>query len=76
MSLIRSLTSGTSSLKAHQQRLDVISNNIANTNTIGYKSSRTTFADQFSQTYGWGVRRTISQVVELVELTRFKSDLA
>ncbi len=54
MALIRSLTSGTSSLKAHQQRLDVISNNIANTNTVGYKSSRTTFADQFSQTYGLG----------------------
>ncbi len=54
MSLIRSLTAGTSSLKAHQQRLDVISNNIANTNTIGYKSSRTTFADQFAQTYSLG----------------------
>ncbi len=54
MALIRSLTSGTSSLKAHQQRLDVISNNIANANTVGYKASRTTFADQFSQTYGLG----------------------
>jgi flagellar hook protein FlgE len=54
MALIRSLTAGTSSLKAHQQRLDVISNNIANINTIGYKSSRVTFADQFNQTFGSG----------------------
>lgn len=54
MALIRSLTSGTSSLKAHQQRFDVISNNIANVNTIGYKSSRATFADQFSQSFSIG----------------------
>ncbi len=54
MALIRSLTSGTSSLKAHQQRLDVISNNIANVNTIGYKSSRATFAEQFNQSLSIG----------------------
>lgn len=54
MALIRSLTSGTSSLKAHQQRFDVISNNIANVNTVGFKSSRATFADQFNQTFGQG----------------------
>ncbi len=54
MALIRSLTSGSSSLKAHQQRLDVISNNIANVNTIGYKSSRATFSEQFNQTFAIG----------------------
>lgn len=54
MALIRSLTSGTSSLKAHQQRFDVISNNIANVNTVGYKSSRATFAEQFNQTFAIG----------------------
>jgi flagellar hook protein FlgE len=54
MALIRSLTSGTSSLRAHQQRLDVISNNIANVNTVGFKSSRTTFSDQFNQTFTLG----------------------
>jgi flagellar hook protein FlgE len=54
MALIRSLSAGTSSLRAHQQRLDVISNNIANVNTIGFKGSRTTFAEQFSQTFGSG----------------------
>ncbi|GAB1429815.1 flagellar hook protein FlgE [Ignavibacteria bacterium] len=54
MPLIRSLTSGSSSLKAHQQRLDVISNNIANVNTTGFKASRATFSDQFSQTFNLG----------------------
>lgn len=34
--------------------MDVISNNLANANTIGYKSSRATFVDQFSQTYRYG----------------------
>lgn len=54
MSLTRSLSSGASSLRAHQDRLDVISNNIANANTIGYKSSRATFQDQFSMIMSHG----------------------
>lgn len=54
MSLTRSLASGSSSLKAHQAKFDVISNNLANANTLGYKSSRASFADQFSQTYKLG----------------------
>jgi flagellar hook protein FlgE len=54
MGLIRSLTSGSSSLRAHQGRFDVISNNLANANTVGFKSSRATFADQISQTYNHG----------------------
>jgi flagellar hook protein FlgE len=54
MSLSRSLNTGTSSLQANQQGFDVISNNIANVGTYGYKSSRTNFAEQFSQTYSYG----------------------
>jgi flagellar hook protein FlgE len=42
--------SGVSGLKAHEEMLDVIGNNIANVNTIGYKSSSTQFADVLSQT--------------------------
>jgi len=49
MGLSRSLTTGTSSLRAHQARFDVISNNLANANTIGFKSSRANFSDQLSQ---------------------------
>lgn len=39
-----------SGLKAHQTRMDVIGNNIANVNTVGFKGSRTTFQEIFSQT--------------------------
>lgn len=48
--MMRSLFSGVSGLKAHQTGMDVIGNNIANVNTTGFKSSRTTFADTLSQT--------------------------
>ncbi len=54
MSLSRSLNTGTSSLRAHQKRFDVISNNIANVNTTGYKSSRTNFTETFNQVFGYG----------------------
>jgi flagellar hook protein FlgE len=42
--------SGVSSLKAHQLRMDVIGNNIANVNTVGYKASSVSFSEMYSQT--------------------------
>ena len=48
--MMRSLFSGVSGLKAHQQKMDVIGNNIANVNTVGYKSARVTFSDILNQT--------------------------
>ncbi len=48
--MMPSLFSGVSGLKSHQTRMNVIGNNIANVNTTGFKSSRTTFADTLSQT--------------------------
>lgn len=47
---MRSMFSAVSSLKAHQLRMDVIGNNIANVNTVGFKSSRVTFQEVFNQT--------------------------
>jgi flagellar hook protein FlgE len=47
---MRSLFSAVSGLRTHQTRMDVIGNNIANVNTPGYKSSRVTFQEVFSQT--------------------------
>jgi flagellar hook protein FlgE len=38
-----------SGLKQHQVMLDVTANDIANVNTIGYKSARTTFQDSLTQ---------------------------
>jgi flagellar hook protein FlgE len=47
--MLRSLFSGISGLRAHQQMMDVTGNNIANVNTTGYKSSQTIFEDTLSQ---------------------------
>ncbi|OON91665.1 MAG: hypothetical protein ATN32_02235 [Candidatus Epulonipiscium fishelsonii] len=48
--MMRSMYSGVSGLRAHQTKMDVIGNNIANVNTMGFKAQRVTFADTFSQT--------------------------
>jgi flagellar hook protein FlgE len=47
--MLRSLFSGISGLRAHQQMMDVTSINIANVNTVGYKASQTVFQDTLSQ---------------------------
>lgn len=48
--MMMSMFSSVSGLKAHQTRMDVIGNNIANVNTVGFKGSRATFQEIFSQT--------------------------
>ncbi|NLM96251.1 MAG: flagellar hook protein FlgE [Halanaerobiaceae bacterium] len=48
--MLRSMYSGVSGLKAHQIKMDVIGNNIANVNTIGFKSSRVNFKEMLNQT--------------------------
>lgn len=48
--MMRSMFSGVSGLRTHQTMLDVISSNISNVNTFGYKSSRATFKDVLYQT--------------------------
>lgn len=47
---MRSLTSAVSGMQQFQQEMDVIGNNIANVNTIAFKSSRDDLANSFSQT--------------------------
>ena len=47
--MMRSLFAGVSGLRNHQTRMDVIGNNIANVNTVGFKSSRVTFAEAFAE---------------------------
>lgn len=47
--MLRSLFSGISGLRVHQQMMDVTGNNIANVNTTGFKSSQTIFQDTLSQ---------------------------
>jgi flagellar hook protein FlgE len=48
--MTNALLSGLTGLRANQNYLDVIGNNLANSNTPGYKSSRVTFSDILSQT--------------------------
>src|SRR4051794_15384413 len=47
--MLRSLFAGISGLRVNQVALDVTGNNIANANTVGFKSSATTFSDTLSQ---------------------------
>lgn len=48
--MMRSMYSGVSGLRAHQLKMDIIGNNIANVNTVGFKGQRVTFQEVFSQT--------------------------
>lgn len=49
--MVRSMQSAIAGLKAHQTKMDVIGNNIANVNTWGYKSQSTNFSDAMYQNY-------------------------
>lgn len=48
--MFKSLYSGVSGLSANLTNLDVIGNNIANSNTVGFKSGRVTFSEMLTQT--------------------------
>jgi flagellar hook protein FlgE len=50
--MLLSLDSGVSALDQFQTQLNVIGNNIANVNTVGFKSASVDFADTLSQTLG------------------------
>ena len=48
--MLRSLSSAISGLRNHQTKLDVVGNNIANVNTVAYKSQSARFQYIYSQT--------------------------
>ncbi len=52
MSLMTSLFTGISGINANGIALSVIGNNIANSNTVGYKASRAVFGEVLSQAMG------------------------
>ncbi len=52
------LLSGVSGLRVHQKMLDVAGNNLANINTLAFKSSRVTFAELLSETLREGSQPT------------------
>lgn len=47
--MMRSMYSGVAGLRVHQTRMDVIGNNIANVNTVGYKAQAALFQDLLYQ---------------------------
>src|SRR5438034_4515978 len=57
----RALFTAVSGLRNHQVWLDVIGNNIANANTVGYKASTVVFDDILGQTISSGVAPTSSK---------------
>src|ERR687885_2704676 len=59
--MMRSMFAAISGLKAHQVMLDVTAADIANVNTLGYKSSRMTFRDSLSQLQRGGAAAGIGQ---------------
>ena len=49
---VGSFSASLSGLNAHQEKLSVIGNNLANLNTVGFKASTVQFADLVSQSVG------------------------
>ncbi|MFH1265417.1 MAG: flagellar hook-basal body complex protein, partial [Planctomycetota bacterium] len=54
MGLQSALTTALSGLAAAETTIDVVGNNLANSNTVGFKSSQATFSTQFLQTLSLG----------------------
>jgi len=54
MALIGALNAGISGLRAQQERINVIGDNIANVDTVGFKQSRVNFETMLSQTSSFG----------------------
>ncbi len=59
--MLRSLYSAVSGLNVNQKSMDVIGNNIANVNTVGFKQGRAVFQDLMSQTLIGGKTPTDSR---------------
>ncbi|MFN0022142.1 MAG: flagellar hook-basal body complex protein [Pirellulaceae bacterium] len=54
MGLASSLTTALTGMSAAETQVDVAGNNLANSQTVGFKESRSVFATQFLQTYSIG----------------------
>lgn len=52
--MVKSMFAGVASIKTHQSKFDVISNNIANVNTWGFKSASMSFKDTMYQSTSAG----------------------
>jgi flagellar hook protein FlgE len=73
--MIGSLQTGVSGLQQFQEDLQVIGNNIANVNTVGYKSATMAFQDQLSQSLANGGSNSL-QIGEGVSTAAINSDFS
>ncbi len=76
MGLGGALYSGVSGIRAHQNMLDIIGNNLSNINTYGYKSSRVLFSDLLSQTLSNGNSGNPMQVGKGVKMGNISSNFS
>jgi len=75
--MLRSLNSGISGLRFQQDKLDVIGNNIANVNTVGFRAGRAQGADMFSQRLSeFSTNSSASQIGSGVSLASVSSSFA
>ena len=72
--MIGSLQTGVSGLQQFQEDLQVIGNNIANVNTVGYKSSSMDFEDELGQNLAQG--SNLMQIGEGVATSSINSDFS
>ena len=73
--MIRALSNASSGMKAQEMNIDVLSNNLANVNTTGFKRSRAEFADLFYEAQSrpgapspervWGLGRALSLAADI-----------
>lgn len=56
--MMRALFSGVTGLRSHQTKMDVIGNNIANVNTVGFKKNTVTFKDLYNETVSAAAAQT------------------
>ena len=73
-----SIFTGVAGLQTYQRAVDVIANNIANVNTVGFKSSRVSFAEALAQTLRAGSETGINPIqiglgVELASIDNIMS---
>lgn len=75
--MLNSLNAGVAGIRNFQGKLDVIGNNIANSNTIAFKAARANFADTFSQTIqGGSVAGGALQIGTGVQTSTIRSDFS
>src|ERR1043165_3388342 len=61
MGLQSAMTTALTGLQAAETTIDVVGNNVANANTVGFKESSVSFATQFLQTQSIGAAPTDSR---------------